>query len=349
MKKTKPAILLNTSPLRSGHVVRGIGFYTRHLEESLKDDASITLLQPGDAAKPDLVHYPFFDLFLPSLPIRPWVKTVVTIHDVIPLIFPEQYKPGIKGRVALKKQKVALTQVSAVITDSETSKQDIIRLLPVAANKLHVVPLAGQPEIQTVSKQIIQIHLKKLGITKPYCLYVGDINYNKNIPALIKMLKFLPETISLVCVGKAMQKNDIPEWRAIENQVALSNVSNRVHFISSIATTDVEALSALYSGALCYVQPSLYEGFGLPVIEALACETPVVSSNRGSLPEVLKKAAFFAEPTAEALAQTVLTVKDLSANQRKQQVAKGLTLAHSYTWKKTAENTIAVYKQVLNL
>lgn len=349
MIKNKPVIQLNTSPLRSGHVVRGIGFYTRHLEEALREEPSITLLQPGDTTKPDLVHYPFFDLFVPSLPIRPWIKTVVTIHDVIPLIFPEQYKPGIKGKVALKKQKIALSRTSAVITDSETSKQDITRLLSVSEKKVSVVPLAGQPEIQTVSKQRIQLHLKRLGITKPYCLYVGDINYNKNVPALIKMLKFLPETVSVVCVGKAMQKNDIPEWRAIENQVALSNVADRVHFISNIATTDVEALSALYSGALCYVQPSLYEGFGLPVLEALACETLVVSSPRGSLPEVLKKSALFAEPIAEDLAQAVLSVMELSPAKRQQQISKGLTLAHSYTWKKTAEKTIAVYKQILNL
>ena len=168
------------------------------------------------------------------------------------------------------------------------------------------------------------------------------------------MFKFY-QRLYLWSVWEKRCKNDIPgmacHWESSSTEQRQQ--SGSLYF--SIATTDVEALSALYSGAFCYVQPSLYEGFGLPVIEALACETPVVSSNRGSLPEVLKKPRFSLEPTAEALAQTVLTVKDLSANQRKQQVAKGLTLSKFlFTWKKTAEkpllciNRCSIYETTLS-
>ncbi len=340
-------VRLDTSPLNTGHLLRGIGVYTRLLADYLTKESDVTLItSKSDRQKVDLVHYPYFDLYFPTLPIKPWIKTIVTIHDVIPLVFPQHYPPGKKGALMLKRQKIALNFVSTIITDSEASKQDIHSYLHVPLEKIQVVYLAGQPELQPATDTEIKRLRKRLGLSSPYILYVGDINYNKNVPQLIKMLKFLPPNIELVCFGKAMKQSEIPEWKAIVTQAALSNVENRLHFISDIDSNDFQSLSALYGGALCYVQPSLYEGFGLPVLEAMQCATPVVSANTSSLPEIVGKAGVLVEPEAEALAAGVLAINQQSTADRQKMIERAIKHASTFSWKKTARLTIEAYRKV---
>src|SRR5690606_34821650 len=109
--------------------------------------------------------------------------------------------PGIKGKLRFEKQKLALKTASGVITDSESSKTDIIERLGIPAEKVHVVYLAANPNLVAQKDAVIGKILKRYQLPKEYLLYVGDINYNKNIPQLIKMVKFLPENLHLVCVG----------------------------------------------------------------------------------------------------------------------------------------------------
>ncbi|MCA9369309.1 glycosyltransferase family 4 protein, partial [Candidatus Woesebacteria bacterium] len=187
---------------------------------------------------------------------------------------------------------------------------------------------------------------KKYGIPKQYLLYVGDINYNKNIPQLIKTLKYLPENIHLVCVGKNFFPQEITEWQWVEQQLALSDVADRVHFLTNILVDAKDELSALYSGAIAYIQPSLYEGFGLPVLEAMRCKVPVISSNRSSLPEVAGEHALLVEPTAESFAQSVEEIIQWSKTKRTQWVSAASTWQKSFTWQKTAEETKAIYQKV---
>lgn len=341
-------VRLDTSPLQSGHELRGIGVYTRLLAEFLSAEPTITLTTNNtNNSQVDLVHYPFFDFYFPTLPIKPWQKTVVTIHDVIPLIYPNQYPAGKKGTIYFKKQLLALKFVSAVITDSEVSKQDIHQYLKTPLARIFVVHLAGQPELSPAKEEAINHVKKKFGLKKPYVLYVGDINFNKNLPQLIKMLKYLPDEIQLVCFGKAMRESDIPEWKAIITQAALSNVESRICFISDVPHDDFSTLAALYSGALCYVQPSIYEGFGLPVLEAMQCATPVVVSNSASLPEITGEAGLLVDPEAEALAEGVLKVYNYSNSTRQKIISLGLAHANTFSWKKTAQQTIEVYRKVL--
>lgn len=349
LKKSNIKVRLDTSPLQTGHERRGIGVYTRLLEQYLSAEPDITLISNHkNNGQVDLVHYPFFDFFFPTLPIKPWLKTVVTIHDVIPLIYPNQYPAGKKGALILTKQRFALKFVSAVITDSEVSRYDIHQHLKTPLDKIFVVHLAGQPELSPANETLIKQVKKKFGLKKPYALYVGDINFNKNLPQLIKMLKYLPEEIQLVCFGKAMRESDIPEWKAIITQAALSNVESRICFISDVKPDDFSTLAALYSGSLCYVQPSLYEGFGLPVLEAMQCATPVVVSNSASLPEISGDAGLLVDPEAEALADGVLKVFNYSTSVRQKNISLGITHANTFSWKRTAQNTIDVYRKVLN-
>jgi glycosyltransferase involved in cell wall biosynthesis len=344
-----PIISIDTSPLTGGHAIRGIGTYTRLLVDELKKIPDIAIQLSGDgkpAAKPDIVHYPFFDFFTASLPIMRRSKTVVTIHDVIPLLFPEYYPIGKRGSLALLRQKFALKTVNAIITDSSVSKADIIKHLGVAEQRITVVPLAGNPALEPAEPSTIRAVKKRFELAKNYILYVGDINYNKNIPQLIKALKLLPPKTQLVLVGKNFYPHDIPEWRWIEAQIALSDVTAQVRMLPEIASDDTETLSALYSGALCYVQPSLYEGFGLPILEAMQCNTVTVASNRASLPEVSGGAAQLCEPTAEAFANTISEILDWSITKREQVLREQRKWLKHFSWQQTAEQTAQIYRQV---
>ena len=351
-------VIIDTSPLHDGNSHRGVGIYTRLLSEflgkqpdlqvfELKESTQLGGVQKKVSAdQPTVLHYPYFDFFFSTLPFRRPYPTVVTIHDVIPLQFPKEYKPGVKGRLRFYRQKAALRSVKAVITDSEASAVELRRRMHVAEDKIHVVPLAAAPEFEKPTSSQLQNTQQHFNLPENYVLYVGDINYNKNIPQLVKMMKFLPEEIHLVCMGRNFQAHEIPEWQAIERQVALSDVTARVHFISDIAGKEYETLSALYHGAIAYVQPSLAEGFGLPILEAMKCEVPVVASDIPVLREVAGEYALFALPIAEELAVQVKEVFSWSSQKRGRWVKAGLNWTKQFTWKKTAEKTRQVYEAV---
>lgn len=341
-------IRFDTSPLKSGHAGRGIGVYTKNLAAALQKQKEIELVTDLKE-KVDIIHYPFFDFFSTTLPLNYSKKVVVTIHDVIPLEFPEFYRPGLRGKAAFYKQLLSLRFVSAIITDSEYSKQQIIKKLGIHKDKIFVTYLAASENLTVASAADIEKYRNFYSLPKEYILYVGDINYNKNIPQLIKSLKFLPESIHLVCVGKNFYPHDIPEWRWIEAQVTLSDVEKRVHFITDLPPQSEEALAAVYSGAICYMQPSLSEGFGLPVLEAMQCGCLVISANKGSLPEVGGALAFYVEPTADLFAEQVKKILMLESKEKSALSTNGIAWTKQFKWDKTAEKTIAVYKKIAKL
>jgi glycosyltransferase involved in cell wall biosynthesis len=302
-----------------------------------------------------LHHMPTFDFFFHTLKPHRKKKTVVTIHDAIPLEFPRAYQPGIKGSLRLLKQRLALRAVHAVITDSHASKKSIHQRLGVALSRIFVVPLAANPALKNVSETQQKSHLvhvrdvRDQKIPTYYILYVGDINYNKNIPQLIKSLKNLDTRIHLVCVGVHFTPQPIPEWRSISQQITLSEVSDRVHFVTSVVGEGAnDTLSALYSGAIAYVQPSLSEGFGLPVLEAMQCRVPVVSTHVASLVEVGGHHVEYARDTsAVELAAAVKRVLKWSVVKRAHRVRAAARWAAQFTWERTAELTVGVYQDVL--
>ncbi len=336
---------IDTSPLKNENAHRGVGTYTKFLIEELKTIPDIEIT----SAKADIVHYPFFDLFFSTLPLIKKTKTIVTIHDVIPLIFPKEYRPGKKGFLSFLKQKIALKSVQVIITDSNSSKNDIVKYLGVKPEKVQVVYLAPNPHLQPVSQTGIAKTLKEFNLPSDYILYVGDINYNKNIPQLIKTLKFLPDHVHLVCVGKNFRQQEIPEWKRIELQLALSDVTDRVHFITNLGATAENDLAALYQGSVCYVQPSLYEGFGLPVTEAMQCETPVVCTQNSSLIEVAGDAAIFTQADAESIAEGIKKVLRFTAAERKETISKGKEWVKQFSWTRTAHETAILYRQVAEI
>lgn len=344
-------VLIETSPLGNANAHRGIGTYTRLLTENLEKNSSLNVqrstLEIPEGFKPDIIHYPYFDLFFSTLPLSHPAKSVVTIHDVIPLKFPEQYDPGLKGSMKFIKQKFSLSKVDAVITDSHASKADIVEHLGVSSDKIHVVHLAASKELQAADTKSINRARRNYKLPKNYLLYVGDINYNKNIPQLIKAIKFLPKEIKLVLLGRNFKLQEIKEWQWIETQLALSNVSDRVKFIPNLGSDALADLSAIYSGALAYIQPSLYEGFGLPVIEAMQCRTPVVCAHNSSLMEVGGQEVVFTKTDGEDIARGIEEVLGWSKTKRADKIRSAYKWSQTFSWKKTAKETTEVYKSLL--
>ncbi len=340
-------ILIDTSPLETASSGRGIGRYVKELVTALKRANSIHhIYTSADEPKHvDLIHYPFFDLFFPTLPLFKKTKTVVTIHDVIPLVFPKNYYPGIRGSINLFRQSLALRSVSHIISDSSVSKRDTTQLLHIRPEKISVVPLAAADEFFKRSQSEIDAVRKKYAVPKNYCLYVGDINYNKNLPFLISVMAKIPD-VTLVMVGRAMKNTAIPEGKAIAKAIADAGSEKYVRLLDAVESQD--ELAALYSGARVYVQPSLYEGFGLPVLEAMRCKTPVVSSRGGSLPEVVGEMGFMFHPRdpheCEAAIRKALR---LGGEERSLMVKKAFEYSQQYSWERTARETLAVYDQIL--
>lgn len=339
-------VYINDASFHADNRFRGVGVYTKLLTQALSERPDINLVNDSKSAQ--LIHYPHFELYTASLPLRKKKPSVITIHDVIPLVFPEAYKSGLKGKLRFFRQRLALGNIKAIITDSQASAADITRYLHVKPHRVFVVPLAADPELQTPLPKTAANVKRKYRLPANYILYVGDINYNKNLPQLIKSLKYLPWQVKLVMVGKNMRQQKIPEWQAIQTQIALSDVSKRVLFMPDVPADSSSDLASIYANAICYVQPSLYEGFGLPVLEALQVGAPVVSSHTSSLPEILGEAGYLVEPTAEGIGASVKQILSMSARERQSTIARGKARARHFSWHRVAEQTVAVYRHALH-
>lgn len=342
-------VWLDTSPLQSDHAHRGIGAYTRFLLQAFRaskkvDDLEIITDKPE--TPPDLIHYPFFDLFFHTLTVPKETPVVVTIHDVIPLLFPDHYKPGIRGLMRFWQQRWQLKKVAAVITDSEASRQDIHTHLGVPLEQIWTVPLAANPQIEPVSEYHQRKYAEELNAPDDYIVYVGDINYNKNLPTLLLALTQLPQEVHLCVVSRTFSNTEIPEGQILAKIIRDNDLEERVHLLN-IPGDKPEMLSAVLGRARCLVQPSLYEGFGLPVLEAMQAGTIVVSSNAGSLPEVAGEVAIQVEPTLSGLMSGIQKAWKLRGEERSGLVEAGQKWAKTFSWDLAAQQTAQVYRGVI--
>lgn len=334
-----------TSKIDKLQTHRGVGRYRQWLLHSLtRQQKILAVSQPTSS---EIHHYLFFDLYRKAIKKPPaGQKLVITVHDLIPLVFPEHYPVGWRGKLAFKHQRRWLNRADLIIADSQATKNDLEKFFHLNKEKIKVVYLAANPHLSLPDKVTIQQVKKDLHLPAKYLLYVGDINYNKNLPQLIKALKFLPNDLELVMVGKNFTPAPIVEWQNIQEQLDLSMVRSRVHFLTTIK--DDSLLAAIYAGAIAYVQPSVYEGFGLPILEAYRCGCLVVCPKNSSLPEVAGKAAFYANSCqAQELATTIKRVLRLSPRARQQHLAAGFAQEQQFSWEKTAQEMHQLYSQLL--
>jgi len=235
---------------------------------------AVTALREVDA---DVVHFTNG-----MLPVMSPVPTVVTIHDMSLRLYP-RYHPA--RRVLLNRPLVDLAarRADAIITPSDTARRDIVRLYNLDPSRVHVVYEAAAPSFRPVTDQVeLERVRRKYHLDERIILYVGTIEPRKNLPKLIDAFadrrKAGELCHQLVCVGPY-------GWlsRGIEDQIARTNLAHAINFTGYVPFSD---LPALYSLAEMFVYPSMYEGFGLPVMEAMACGTPVIASAAGALREI---------------------------------------------------------------
>lgn len=272
------------------------------------------------------------------LPLFSGVPSVISILDVSYLHFPELfnkkdlYQLKIWGGYSIKK-------AWKVITISEASKNDIIKLYGVPQEKVLVVyPGVKTGEFKKMSKNELS---QKYGVEKDFILFVGTLQPRKNIVRLIDAFsKMKNKDLDLVIVGKK-------GWQYEEILAAPEKfgVMNRVKFLHEVTDDD---LPSFYQHALFFILPSLYEGFGLPVLEAMQYECPVITSNVSSLPEAGGDAALYVDPESASDITNKMEKLNDNENLRKEMVGKGKKQAAKFSWEKTAKETLKVLEEVGN-
>lgn len=344
-------IAIETSALTTGHKFRGTGSYLDNLKKALikyYPDNQYLFFDKRESIPldVDLLHYPYFDPFFLNLPLFKRHKTVVTVHDLTPIVFAKDFPPGIKGAVKWQIQKHLLAGMDAVITDSESSKNDIHKYARVQENKIEVIYLAADPDFKPVKDKLLLDNIKKKYLLPDdFVLYVGDVTVNKNLPRLTKAVRKLD--LPLVLVGKALKNDQFDRghpWN--KDLVRVLNIIGDDKKIFRLGFVPISDLAVIYSLAKVFVMPSLYEGFGLPVLEAMACGCPVVTSDKGSLKEVAGEAACYADPYSIDDISSKIKQVFFDSKLREKFSVLGEKRADDFSWKQTAGRTVSVYKRV---
>lgn len=339
---------IDTSPLTNLHKQRGIGFYTKNLINALKSQNDIVIkdISANTENMVDVMHYPYFDLFFQTLPFLKNHPTIVTLHDITPLKFPEYYPPGIKGRINLFLQSLSLKNVKAIITDSQSSRKDIIEYFKIDADKVYPIYLSVSSEFRKIKddKLLSQVK-KKFELVEKFALYTGNVNWNKNILNLTEGC--IKADTDLYLVGKSFEnKNNLDHLELKDYKEFLEKYANhpKVHILGFVET---EELVAIYNLASVVLLPSFYEGFGLPILEAQVCGTVIITSNVSSMSEIAGDGAILVNPYKVEEIKNAIGRIIRDKKLRDELIRKGFENVKRFSWEKTAKETIAVYKKVL--
>lgn len=294
------------------------------------------------ALKADVAHVPHW-----GPPLSSPAPLVVTIHDVIPLVLPE-YRGGWQVRAYTALATAASKGASLVLADSEASRRDILKHLELAEDSVRTVYLATGPEYTSrFDPSADDAARARYGLPEAYVLYLGGFDTRKNVRALLAAWTWagsaIGESYPLVLAGALPKPNGrlFADYRAL---VQAHDIADSVKFVGAIDEADKPAL---YRGAAAFVYPSAYEGFGLPPLEAMACGTPVVTTNNGSIGEVVGDAAFLIDPedTRKFGAGIITTVIEPSVSDHLR--VRGLERAPRFSWEQTARQTAEAYDVVV--
>ena len=274
---------------------------------------------------------------LPEGMLFPIIPQIVVVHDVLPLHFPEEYPR--QQHYFRYFVPMILRRALAIVADSENTKQDIVTCYDIGADRVRVIP-AGYETSRYETGIDAQGVKKKYGLTA-YLLYVGNLLPHKNLHRLLNAFALIAKRFPhrLVIAGR----KDPRYYPALEAEARALGLEERVLFLDYVHPGE---LPALYAGADALVLPSLYEGFGLPVLEAMACGTPVIASRAGSIPEVAGDAGVLVDPydvqgTAAAI-EAVLSDPWVREDLRR----KGLEQAKQFSWERTAAMVLEVIRGV---
>ncbi|MDX1520358.1 MAG: glycosyltransferase family 1 protein [Anaerolineae bacterium] len=288
----------------------------------------------------DVAHVPYFGSAL-----APLVPTVVTIHDLIPMVLPE-YRGGVLVRLYTSLVAAAAEQASLILADSEASKRDILAKLDLPDEQVRVIYLAPAPHFKPAESwgQIAEIQ-EKYDLPDTFVLYLGGYDIRKNVSALLHAFTWVNATLGeqypLVLAGRLPESDTafFPDPLRIARELKIDDNILTPGWIAE------EDKPLLYAAATVFVYPSRYEGFGLPILEAMACGTPVITTDAASLPELAGPAAFQIDPndTKHMAAPIIrLCTEEESVDEM---AHRGLERVAHFTWEKTAVETLQAYRE----
>lgn len=290
------------------------------------------------ADRPDLIHVQY------NAPLFTHTPIVVTVHDVSFLEHPEYFPAMRRSQLRLTVART-VKRAARIITVSEFSRDAILHAYDVPASKITVVPNAANPEFRVIGRDRAQQFARdQLGFADPFILTVGDLQPRKNhiglIAAFAKLLGDQPHLKHhLVLTGQETWFT--PKVRSAARE---SGFASRIHFTGFLSDAD---LLRLYNACDCFVFPSFYEGFGLPILEAMACGRAVACSNTSAMPEVADGAGLLFDPyRIEEITRAMKDIlRDGELHARMERL--GLQRAAAFTWKKSARATLGVYKEIV--
>ena len=284
--------------------------------------------------RPDLVHFTNY-----LAPLASGVPYVVSIHDMSLSLLPQCHT--LKKRL-LTSSLVPFVARSArrILVPSESTRRDVVRLLGIDPVRVRVIPYAASSIFRRVAEGPQRLEAA-YGIRQPYFLYVGTLEPRKNLRralrAFARVAASLPDH-GFVLVGQRGWK-----YGEVLREARRSEIAGRVAFLGYVPE---EHLPGLYTHAEAFVYPSLYEGFGLPVVEAMACGTPVLASRSSSLAEIAEGAALLVPPTDEEALAAALLALGTDAGLRDDLATRGRARAAVYSWERTGRETVAAYREV---
>ena len=287
--------------------------------------------------KKDLIEIFFGASHILPLNLSNTIRKVLAIHDLVAILYPEtmtNYNRFIHNIFFAK----SLKSADSIITMSEATKQSIIEKFEINDNRINVIYEGVSELFKPYQPEQVTSVLNQYGLNKPYLLSVGTLEPRKNYPLLLRAFKELKTDYDLVIIGK-------PGWKFEKVFTTINDLklSERVKILGYVKDKD---LPFFYNGAEIFVFPSIYEGFGLPILEALACGKPIVCSNSSSLPEVGGDAVIYFDPNS--VDELVVKVNQLLTNSelKKVLIQRGLSRAKLFTWDKTAQKTWGVLKNL---
>lgn len=293
----------------------------------------------------EMVAQPPDALFVPAhvIPALHPRRSVVTVHDLGYLRYPEAHRR--RDRLYLDwSTRWSARQAAAVLADSAATKADLVAAYGIAPDKVRVAYLGRDESLAPVIDPAVLAEVRaRYGLGPRYLLYVGTLQPRKNLARVLDAFAVSADRPALADVQLVLAGKRGWLYDALFAQVARLNLTDRVRFPGYVPDAD---LPALLSGALAFVYPSLYEGFGIPVLEAGACGVPVITSNTSSLPEVAGDAALLVDPhDVEAIAEAMVRLVT-DAALRAELARRGQENIKRFSWEKCARETLAVLEQV---